>query len=141
MKKLFILIPIAVIVGCIGIFGLFFGIYALVTANLRSQPFFQQGVTMAQNDPAVIELLGSPVKNSFFVMGNERNFLYGGGYGNVDTIISGPKGWAILTIFGTYSQGEPWIVKDMTIRQGRIVILTYNSREADKGFQPYTRVP
>jgi hypothetical protein len=135
MKKLSLLIPAALILICIGAIAAVAGGFALVSKYMKSYPFYQQAMTMAQNDPAVIEMLGTPVKDSIFVMGTERNFLYGGGYGNLDTFLRGPKGNATLSIYATYDAGQPWVVKEMTIRQGKKIILTYSRSSGDKGFQ------
>jgi hypothetical protein len=135
MKKLSLLIPIVVILSCIGASAAVVGGFALVSMHMKSYPFYQQAMTMAQNDPAVIELLGTPVKDSIFVMGNERNFTYGGGYANLDTFIRGPKGKATLSIYATYDADQPWVVEDMTIRQDKKIILTYRKSAGDKGFQ------
>lgn len=135
MKKLSLLIPIVVVLGCIGASAAVAGGFALVSRHMKSYPFYQQAMTMAQNDPAVIELLGTPIEDSLFVMGTERNFTYGGGYGNVDTFIRGPKGKATLSIYATYDEGQPWVVEDMTIRQGKKIILTYMRSSGNEGFQ------
>jgi hypothetical protein len=135
MKKLSLLIPIVVILSCIGASAAVAGGFALVSRHMKSYPFYQQAMTMAQNDPAVIELLGTPVNDSIFVMGNERNFTYGGGNANLDTYIRGPKGKATLSIFATYDADQPWVVEDITIRQDKKIILTYMRSSGDKGFQ------
>jgi hypothetical protein len=135
MKKSSILILIVVILGCIGVSFAVAGGFALVSRHMKSYPFYQQAMEMVQNDPAVIELLGTPVKDSLFVMGNERKFTYGGGIANLDTSIRGPKGNATLSIFATYEEGQPWVVEDMTIRQEKKIILTYMRTSGDKGFK------
>ncbi len=135
MKKNSILILIVVIFSCIAILAAIAGGFALSSKHLKSYPFYQQAMTMVRNDPAVIELLGTPIDDSLFVMGTERNFTYGGGLGNVDTSIHGPKGKATLSIFATYDEGQPWVVEDMTIRQDKKIILTYKKLFGDKGFQ------
>jgi hypothetical protein len=135
MKKNSILILIVVIFSCIAILAAIAGGFALSSKHLKSYPFYQQAMTMVRNDPAVIELLGTPIDDSLFVMGTERNFTYGGGLGNVDTSIHGPKGKANLSIFATYDEGQPWVVEDMTIRQDKKIILTYKKLFGDKGFQ------
>lgn len=135
MKKNSILILIVVIFSCIAILAAIAGGFALSSKRLKSYPFYQQAMTMVRNDPAVIELLGTPIDDSLFVMGTERNFTYGGGLGNVDTSIHGPKGKATLSIFATYDEGQPWVVEDMTIRQDKKIILTYKKLFGDKGFQ------
>jgi hypothetical protein len=135
MKKIPLLVPVILILGCIAILAAIAGGFALVSKQMKSYPFYQQAITMAQNDPAVIELLGTPIEDGLFVRGTEQNFTYGGGIGNVDTTIHGPKGKATLSIFATYDEGQPWVVMDMTIRQDKKIILTYKKLFGDKGFQ------
>jgi hypothetical protein len=45
-------------VACI---GAVFGILALIFLPLRTHPAYRMGMDLVKNDPAVIELFGSPV--------------------------------------------------------------------------------
>ncbi|HEV7269151.1 cytochrome c oxidase assembly factor Coa1 family protein [Pseudoxanthomonas sp.] len=47
-----------------------FGIVALVFGAIKSSAPYQQALTRAQSDPAVIAALGEPIRAGFFVQGN-----------------------------------------------------------------------
>lgn len=47
-----------------------FGIVALVFGALKSSTPYQQAMTRAQSDPAVVAALGEPIRAGWFVQGN-----------------------------------------------------------------------
>lgn len=134
-----LLILIAFILGCSGLFFLFFGI-GFVT--YRFHPLYKEGMALARNDPNVIELFGSPVRGGLFVPGTEQVFRYGDRIANLETPISGPEARGFLGFYGTKDKDGPWQLLSMSIHMddGELV-LTYDASEPDKGFQPVRSKP
>jgi hypothetical protein len=122
---------IGVILACI---GFVLGILALVFVPLKTHPVYRMGMDLAKNDPAVIELLGSPVKAGFLVVGTTRGYLHAGGSANLQSRISGPWAHGTIYIYGTRDEGGPWQIDDMSIGVGGEVVLRYRGSEPEKGF-------
>ncbi len=136
MKKVYLAgigTTLVVIVACI---GFVFGILALIFFSIKTHPVYRMGMDLVKNDPAVIELFGSPVKDGFFVVGTIRKFRYGGNTANLETSISGPRTHGTVSIFGTEVEDDVWQVKSITIRVDSKMVLTYSGSEPEKGFQP-----
>ncbi len=129
------LVLIASIVACI---AFVVGILALIFVPLRTNPVYRMGVELAKNDPAVIELLGSPVKDGFFVIGQTHGYFYGDDTANLQGSISGPKRHGLLFVYGQ-GKGDTWKILSMSIRVDGKLVLTYDTSE--QGFQPYKPVP
>ena len=109
------ILPVAIILGCIGIFILVIAIviYFVVGAVKQTEPYLQ-GLNYAKTNPAVIALIGEPMEPSFFVGGsipspNEQGMV------DLAITVSGPKGNGVILIAGQ-SQGGQWYYKRLLFR-------------------------
>ncbi len=133
-------LPAIIIISIVSCIAVSIGALAIAFGALKANPAYRLGWEITKNDPAVIELFGSPVKDGFWVMGNVRKYLYGNDSANLQTSISGPKAHGMLFIYGR-GKGATWQIQDMDIRIDGKVVLIYYSSQPEKGFQPYTPVP
>jgi len=136
MKKTILLTIVILIVAIVTCVGIFFGIFAITFGTLKSNPTYRMGMELVKNDPAVIELFGSPIKDGFFVFGKVQGFRYGGDVANLETIISGPKAHGTVSIFGKEDEDGAWRIFSITIRVGGKMVLIYDGSKPEEGFQP-----
>ncbi len=137
--QLFVLVAVVVvIVGC----SLLSCIAAAAPAllffrSLKENPAYQMGIDLARNDPAVVELFGSPIEDGFFANGEIQTGPEGSGTANLETSLSGPKARGTITIYGSQAdKGSAWQIESINIRVDDKLVLSYQGSEADKGFQP-----
>ena len=82
-------------VGCLTVvllFTVFVGsMLVIVFSAMKSTDVYKEALARANADPAVIEALGSPIKDGFLVSGN-TNVNGASGESNLAIPISGPKG-------------------------------------------------
>lgn len=104
------LVVTALILVCVG------GITFAFMNSFRSAEYVQQGFAIAQEHPAVIEAVGSPVELGWFVSGSV-NTSGGTGIANVKAPISGPNGSATLEI-NARSEGGVWQVTSLHLSHG-----------------------
>ncbi|HEY0369176.1 MAG TPA: cytochrome c oxidase assembly factor 1 family protein [Chthoniobacterales bacterium] len=77
----------------------------LVFGIIKSSDVYKTSLARAKNDPAVIEALGTPVKEGMFVSGNTH--VEGpAGDANISIPISGPKGKGTVYAVATKSAGR-----------------------------------
>jgi hypothetical protein len=119
-----------VVMICLGIVA---AIAAFIFIPLRSNPAFTMGTELAQNDPAVIELFGSPVKFGLLVMGTTKGFPDGTGSASLSTSISGPKAKGSINIQATENPKDVWTLSAMYIDIDNKTVLYCSG---DEGFQP-----
>jgi hypothetical protein len=112
----------------------------LVEYPLRSNPGMEQGMKILKNDPEVIKVFGSPVQQGLIIMGQTKTNLYGSGYGNLWTSISGPKNKGEVTVHVQKPEDGSWFVKNMSIRVNGKPVLDWNDSESASGFT-YVRTP
>jgi hypothetical protein len=122
------------IMGCVGFI-------LLVSNTLRLHPVYRQGMAIVRNEPAVIELFGSPIWNGLFVPGTTEKYRYGGGIANLETAIIGPEAYGTVNIFGSKDKDSPWRVDTISVRIGGELVLTYSAIRPDEGFQPVRSQP
>ncbi len=136
---LFLVAVIVVIVGCSLLSCLAAAAVptVLVFRSLKTHPVYTMGIDLAKNDPAVVELFGSPVEDGFIANGEIQTDSEGRGTANLQTSISGPKAQGTITIYGTQAdKGSAWQIDTIDIRVDDKLVLSYRGSEADKGFQP-----
>ena len=76
---------------CGALFTVFVGsILVIVFSAMRSTAVYKEALARANADPAVIEALGSPIKEGFLMSGN-TNVNGASGESNLAIPISGPK--------------------------------------------------
>jgi TonB family protein len=88
-------------VGCLGLLlgvvVLAGGIVFVVMSAIKSSEVYKGALGIAQTHPAVIERLGQPVKDGWFVQGNVK-IDGSGGNANLQIPVSGPKGEGTLHV-------------------------------------------
>ena len=96
-------------VGCVSIAALFTvfvgSIVLIVFTAMKSTDVYREALDRARQDPAVIEALGSPVKDGLLVSGN-TNVNGASGESNLAIPISGPKGKGTIYVSATKSLGR-----------------------------------
>ncbi len=127
------IVTVVILIGCVC------SIPAYIFGSMKFHPVYLMGLELAKNDPAVIELFGSPVKGGFLVVGTEKGYLYSGSIANWESSISGPRAHGRFFVYGTENEEGTWQVKNMSIRVEGKLVLTYDS--SGQGFQPYKPVP
>src|SRR5207237_7702078 len=94
--------------GCFTVALLFLAfvgsILVIVFSAMKSTDVYKQALARAKADPAVIEALGSPIKDGFLVSGN-TNVNGASGESNLAIPISGPKGKGIIYVSANRSLG------------------------------------
>lgn len=89
------------------------GIAMIVMGALKSSDAYKTSIGRAENNPQVVNALGSPVKAGMFVSGNTN---VNGSSGNADLQVplSGPKGKGTLYFVATKSEGN-WNFSKMKV--------------------------
>jgi Cytochrome oxidase complex assembly protein 1 len=88
-----------------------FGIFALVMGAIRSSDAATESVLRAQSNPLIVQLLGSPIKEGWFV-GGSINVTTDAGDADLSVPISGPKGEGTVYVTGHKSAGT-WSYSQM----------------------------
>ena len=141
MKRTHLLVAVAVIIAIVvcSVLACIVGVggpVALIFGSLKANPAYTMGMDLVKNDPAVIELFGSPVQDGFFVDGSILGYPEGN-TANLQTSISGPKARGMVYIYGTQAdKGGLWQIDSVNIRIDDKPVLSYKGSEAEKGFQP-----
>src|SRR5437762_3065655 len=98
----------------------------IVFSAIKSTDPYKDAFAKAKMHPAVIEALGSPIKEGFFVSGN-TNVNGASGEANLAIPISGPKGKGTVYAKATKSLGR-WSYMDLVVEiqatRNRIDVLT-----------------
>ena len=96
-------------VGCVGVVILFAGFVVLMMAVLfgaiKSSDAYKIPVATAKADPRVINAIGSPVKERFFVNGS-IHVSGPSGEADLSIPISGPKGKGTIYVVATKAVGK-----------------------------------
>src|SRR5215212_2082477 len=95
--------------GCLSITIFFVGFVAsiilIMFSAFKSTDVYKDALARAKANPAVIEALGSPIKEGFLVSGN-TNVNGAAGEANLAIPISGPKGKGTIYVAATKSLGH-----------------------------------
>jgi hypothetical protein len=84
----------------------FVGSIALIVFSaVKSTDVYKDALALAKAHPAVIEALGSPIKEGFLVSGN-TNVNSASGEANLSIPISGPNGKGTIYVAATKSLGR-----------------------------------
>jgi hypothetical protein len=81
-----------------------FGLLTLIFSAMRNSDVAKEATTMAQSNSAVVQRLGSPIEEGFFVSGSV-NVGEGTGDADLSVPISGPKGKATVSVTAHKSAG------------------------------------
>jgi len=103
--------------GCFSIlilFVAFVGAIALIVFGaMRSTDVYKDALARARVNPAVMEVLGSPITEGFFISGN-TNVNGASGEANLSIPISGPKGKGTIYVAANKSLGR-WNYTGLTV--------------------------
>ena len=107
--------------GCFSVallFLLFIGsILVIVFSTMKSTDVYKEALARAKADPAVIEALGSPIKEGFFLSGN-TNVNGAAGESNLAIPISGPKGKGTIYVSANKALGQ-WNYSGLVVEVGQ----------------------
>src|SRR3712207_3736712 len=88
-------------VGCLGLIvavaAFVSGVVFVAMSAIKSSEVYQGALKVAQAHPAVIERLGQPVEDGWFIQGNIK-LDAAGGSANLAIPLSGPKGSGALHV-------------------------------------------
>ena len=107
--------------GCFAVMLLFLvfvgSILVIVFSAMKSTEVYKEALARAKADPAVIEALGSPIKDGFLMSGN-TNVNGASGESNLAIPISGPKGKGTIYVSANKSLGQ-WNYSGLTVEVGQ----------------------
>ena len=83
---------------------------------MKSTDVYKEALSRAKADAAVIEALGSPIKDGFLISGN-TNVNGASGETNLSIPISGPKGKGTIYVSANKSLGQ-WIYSGLVVEIG-----------------------
>jgi cytochrome oxidase complex assembly protein 1 len=103
--------------GCLTVALLFvaliMSIILIVFGAIKSTDVYKDAIARAKANPAVIEALGSPIKEGLFVSGN-TNVNGASGEANLSIPISGPNGKGTIYVKAAKSLGR-WNYSDLVV--------------------------
>lgn len=103
--------------GCLTLillFGLFITlIISVAMGAMKSSDAYKQAVARARANPTVVEKLGTPIAEGYFVSGNV-NVQNDSGNAELQIPISGPKGKAVIHAVAVKSAGQ-WEYSRLTV--------------------------
>ena len=95
--------------GCLTLIGLVLAFVALIVVivfgTMKSSDVYKDSLARAQNDPAVIEALGSPIDDAWYMTG-KTEVTGSSGAADLMVPISGPKGKGKLYIVAEKAEGK-----------------------------------
>lgn len=104
-------------VGCLTLillFCLFIGlIVGIAMTSMKSSDAYKQAVATARANPTVVEKLGTPIQEGFFVSGN-INVQNNSGDADLQIPLSGSKGKAVIHAVA-HKSGGTWEYSRLTI--------------------------
>jgi Cytochrome oxidase complex assembly protein 1 len=107
--------------GCVSVALLFFAfvgsIVVIVFSAMKSTDVYKEALARAKMHPAVIEALGSPIKDGFLASGNS-SVNGASGESNLAISISGPKGKGTIYVSATKSLGQ-WNYAGLVVEVGQ----------------------
>jgi hypothetical protein len=92
-------------------------ILVIVFSAMKSTDVYKDALARAKADPAVIEALGSPIKDGVLVSGN-TNVNGAAGESNLSIPISGPKGKGTIYVSAIKSLGR-WNYSGLVVEVGQ----------------------
>jgi hypothetical protein len=107
--------------GCLTV-GLLFVVFVgsilvIVFSGMKSTDVYKDALSRAERNPAVIEALGSPVKDGLLVSGS-TNVNGASGESNLAIPISGPKGKGTIYVSAQKSLGR-WSYSGLVVEIGQ----------------------
>lgn len=92
-------------------------ILVIVFSAMKSTDVYKEALARANADPAVIEALGSPIKDGFLMSGN-TNVNGAAGESNLAIPISGPKGKGTIYVSANKALGQ-WNYSGLVVEIGQ----------------------
>jgi hypothetical protein len=112
--------------------GFIAGLTALIFGSIKSTDVCQQAIALAKSNPAVIEALGQPVEDRWWVTGNIKT-VGPSGSADVALPLRGPKGKGTLYAVATKSAGR-WTYDTLEVEiEGRSERINLLEAEAGRG--------
>jgi hypothetical protein len=106
--------------GCLGLLllaaGFVFFIVSIVCGAMKSSDAYKTALAKAKADPRVVNALGSPIKDGFFVSG-KANVSGSSGHADLTVPISGPKGKGTIYFVASKFAGE-WTFSKLIVEVG-----------------------
>ena len=107
--------------GCFTVLILFAAFITLIVmivfSAMKSTDVYRDALAHAKRDPAVVEALGSPIKDGFLLSGN-TNVNGAAGESNLAIPISGPKGKGTIYVSANKSLGR-WNYSGLVVEVGQ----------------------
>ena len=97
-------VPVSCVMAAALFAGLFVSIFVLVLGMMKNSGAYQQAVTQASREPAVIAALGQPIATSYFTTGNISTSNENGEARLIITL-HGPKGSAAIHLRASKHDG------------------------------------
>ena len=105
------------IVGAICLFALFIGVLFLSLSKvMKSSDVYKAALIKAKSNPEVVRMLGEPIEESWFFMGN-ISVSGNSGTANLDIPISGPNGSGKIHVDAEKFAGE-WTYNKLAFKGG-----------------------
>jgi hypothetical protein len=125
--------------GCLTLFVLFLGFIGVVMLTafgaIKSTGTYKTALTRASNDPRVIDAIGTPIKDSWYVIG-KTEVSGGSGTSELTIPISGPKGKATIFVNSEKFAGD-WKFKRIAVKiqaTSQLIDLSAgNTEDGDEG--------
>lgn len=92
-------------------------ILVIVFSAMKSTDVYKEALARANADPAVIEALGSPIKDGFLMSGN-TNVNGAAGESNLAIPIAGPKGKGTIYVSANKALGQ-WNYSGLVVEIGQ----------------------
>jgi hypothetical protein len=106
-------LPVICVTG-VGLFAAFFiSIFLLVMGMMKSSGAYQQAMSRASREPAVVSAIGQPVASGYLITGN-INTSGDSGRARLAIPLRGPKGSASLHLRATEQNGH-WTFSLLTV--------------------------
>ena len=107
--------------GCFTVALLFLAfvgsILVIAFSAMKSTDVYKEALARAKADPAVVQALGSPIKDGFLLSGN-TNVNGASGESNLAIPISGPRGKGTIYVSATKSLGR-WNYSGLVVELGQ----------------------
>jgi Cytochrome oxidase complex assembly protein 1 len=107
--------------GCLGLLllaaGIVVVIVSIVFGAMKSSDAYKTALAKAKADPRVVNALGSPIKDGFFVSGT-TNVSGSSGHADLTIPISGPKGKGKIYFVASKFAGE-WTFSKLVVEVGK----------------------
>ena len=108
-----LVIIVSVIVAVLSLCGFVMLVLSLTIGLMRRSGAYQQAVAAARADATVVETLGTPIEEGFFIAG-EIHVTRHGGYANLSIPIAGPNGDATIYVEAEKS-GDDWSFRSLEV--------------------------